>query len=685
MGHAWPAQEHEEAVHTSAAAPPSPPAGDLRVGLDEVVRRLVQLGAQMAAAASAGTPGAYLLADEAASKSTRAPTRRQPALGGGDRMAELQVAFGLAPLECDLLLIAAAPELDERVELLNGYAHDDLTRRRASAGLAARLCGLGLDDAELHGALGPDAPLVRGSLLVVDDPSGPLASRPLRCPERIIRWLVGLVEPLPPLDRLIVEPPPLAGEEAERIAAAVRAGITLHYLRSPPGTDPRGIAAAAGVVLDVSTMVVALDRARPDAVEALVVIALREARLRRAILVAGPVERLLDGGATLETWTGSGWPTILHGARTWDPAWSVEAPLFTVAPPVRAADQLALWRGLLGDAAPPDDELGAVATSFRLTGEQVAVAAAAALGEATAASRPLSVEDLRRSARSRNSGALERLAKRVRPEATWNDLILPAPTLDKLHELVDRFRHRELVYETWGLAGTGNRGNGLTALFAGPSGTGKTLAAEVIAGALNLDLYVVDLSSVVDKFIGETEKNLERIFDEAERVNGVLVFDEADALFAKRSEVKDSHDRYANLETAYLLQRMEAFSGTAILTTNLRSNLDDAFARRLGAIVTFPIPDAAARLALWTRFLGPKVPVSDEVDLEFCAKFELTGANIRSVAQAASFFAAEAGPPVEIDDIIRGIEREYEKLGRLRSKAEFAPYEAFLSDHHDGA
>jgi len=641
----------------------------------------------MGAAAAAGAPGAYVLAEEVATRHTRTQLERRAPLACGERTDELQIAFGLSPLECDLLLIAAAPELDERVEVLNGYANDDLTRRRATAGLAARLCGVALDDAELHGALGPGGPLVRGGLLVVDEPTAPLASRPLRCPDRVVSWLVGLLDPPPPLDRLIVEPPPLAGEEAERIADAIKAGLLLHYLRSRPGTDPRGIAAAAGLALDVGTLVVDLDRVGPgDTAEDLVVAGLREARLHRSILVAGPVERLLDAGATLERWTGSGWPTVLHGTRSWDPTWSRRAPLLTTAPPVRATDQMELWKRLLGDAAPADGELGAVASSFRLTGEQVAEAASAALGELTATGRPLSVDDLRRSARSRNSGSLERLARRVRPEATWDDLILPAGTLGKLRELVDQVRHRALVYETWGLAGSGHRGDGLTALFAGPSGTGKTLAAEVIAGALGLDLYIVNLSTVVDKFIGETEKNLERIFDEAERVNGVLVFDEADALFAKRSEVKDAHDRYANLETAYLLQRMEAFSGTAILTTNLRSNLDDAFARRLGAIVSFPVPDPAARLALWRRFLGPKVPVSDEVDLEFCAeRFELTGANIRSVALAAAFFAAEAGPPVEIDDVIRAVEREYEKLGRLRDKAEFGPYAGFLSNQQDGA
>jgi SpoVK/Ycf46/Vps4 family AAA+-type ATPase len=334
---------------------------------------------------------------------------------------------------------------------------------------------------------------------------------------------------------------------------------------------------------------------------------------------------------------------------------------------------------VLGDQAPPTDELTEAASAFRLTGEQVVIAALAAVGEATADSRPLTADDLRRSARARNASALERLARRIEPTAGWDDIVLPDDTVAKLRELVVRTRHRDLVFRDWGLASTGSRGDGLAALFAGPSGTGKTLAAEVIAHALGLDLYIVDLSTIVDKFIGETEKNLDRIFDEAERVNGVLVFDEADALFGKRSEVKDSHDRYANLETAYLLQRMEEFGGTAILTTNLRSNLDDAFARRLGSIINFPMPDALARLELWRRFFGAKMPCQD-IDLEFCAQnFELSGANIRNVALAAAFRAAEEGPPIVMHDVILAIESEYEKLGRLRSKAEFGKYASLLS------
>ena len=221
----------------------------------------------------------------------------------------------------------------------------------------------------------------------------------------------------------------------------------------------------------------------------------------------------------------------------------------------------------------------------------------------------------------------------------------------------------------------GTRGIGVTALFAGDSGTGKTMAAEVVAGDLGLDLYVIDLSTVVDKYIGETEKNLDRIFTEADRVNGVLLFDEADALFGKRSEVKDAHDRYANVEVAYLLQRMERFDGLAILTTNLRANLDEAFLRRLDALVDFPMPEEDHRRRLWERHLPPTLPRAGDLDLDFlAARFKLTGGNIRNICVAAAYLAAAEDRPVAMADLVRATEREYRKLGHLTVEAEFGSY-----------
>jgi SpoVK/Ycf46/Vps4 family AAA+-type ATPase len=222
---------------------------------------------------------------------------------------------------------------------------------------------------------------------------------------------------------------------------------------------------------------------------------------------------------------------------------------------------------------------------------------------------------------------------------------------------------------------------GIVALFAGESGTGKTMAAEVLAEALGLDLYTIDLATVVDKYIGETEKNLDRIFAEADSVNAVLFFDEADAIFGKRSEVKDAHDRYANMETAYLLQRLETFDGIAILATNLKANIDEAFARRLDAVVDFPMPDVEHRRKLWDHCLGPGVPRARTLDLDFCARaFELSGGNIKNIAFAASYFAAAGEGTVDMPELMRATAREYRKLGRLCTPSEFGPYYELVSE-----
>jgi SpoVK/Ycf46/Vps4 family AAA+-type ATPase len=287
----------------------------------------------------------------------------------------------------------------------------------------------------------------------------------------------------------------------------------------------------------------------------------------------------------------------------------------------------------------------------------------------------MTVEDVSAGARAQNAAGLERLARRIEPAVGWSDLVLPLVVEGQLRELTARARHRDKVVGEWGMGHRSPRARGITGLFAGDSGTGKTMSAEVVARDLDFDLYVIDLSTVVDKYIGETEKNLDRIFTEADRVNGVLLFDEADALFGKRSEVKDARDRYANVEVAYLLQRMESFDGVAILTTNLRTNVDDAFTRRLDAIVDFPMPEEEDRRRLWEANLPPTVPREDGIDLDFLAhRFKVSGGNIRNICVTAAYLAAAASHPVSMADLIRATEREYRKLGRMTVEAEFGEY-----------
>jgi SpoVK/Ycf46/Vps4 family AAA+-type ATPase len=264
---------------------------------------------------------------------------------------------------------------------------------------------------------------------------------------------------------------------------------------------------------------------------------------------------------------------------------------------------------------------------------------------------------------------MDGLAQRLETVAGWNDLVLPEPQRATLQTIAAQVRMRHRVYEEWGFAARGERGLGLSALFVGESGTGKTMAAEVLARELRLDLYRIDLSSVVSKYIGETEKNLRRVFDAAEGSGAVLLFDEADALFGKRSEVRDSHDRYANIEVSYLLQRMEAYRGLAILTTNVKQAIDPAFLRRIRFIVRFPFPDAGQRAAIWRAIFPARTP-RERLDYERLAQLTVPGGHIRNIALAGAFLAAHAEAPVSMAHLAQAARGEYAKLERSLTEAE---------------
>jgi len=269
--------------------------------------------------------------------------------------------------------------------------------------------------------------------------------------------------------------------------------------------------------------------------------------------------------------------------------------------------------------------------------------------------------------------ALENFAHRVISGATWDDLILPESQLRSLHEIASHVIHRAKVYEAWGFSTKDSRGPGITALFAGVSGTGKSMAAEVLANHLRLDLYRVDLSAVIDKYIGETEKNLRRVFDAAEQSGALLLFDESDALFGKRSQVKDSHDRYANIELSYLLQRTEEYQGLAILTTNSDECLDRSFFQRIGFFVNFPFPDAQHRAEIWRRIFPVNTP-KGELDFARLSRLALTGGNIRNIAINAAFLAAEQGRSVEMTHLLRAAQTEFEKLGKPLNELEIGDW-----------
>jgi SpoVK/Ycf46/Vps4 family AAA+-type ATPase len=349
-----------------------------------------------------------------------------------------------------------------------------------------------------------------------------------------------------------------------------------------------------------------------------------------------------------------------------------------------AAEQGALWRDALGPAAAQlNGHVETLATHFDLSAAAIRSAAAEILAwnedeetEETNEDDPTELaaaawDACLRHARPR----LEALAQRIRPAATWEDLVLPELQRQILAQVAVHVRQRATVYEDWGFAARSSRGLGISALFSGPSGTGKTMAAEVLANELGLDLFRIDLSSVVSKYIGETEKNLRKVFDAAEEGGAILLFDEADALFGKRSEVKDSHDRHANIEVGYLLQRMEAYRGLAILTTNLKDSLDPAFLRRLRFVVQFPFPDAAQREEIWRRVFPRETPV-ESLEPKLLARLGVAGGNIRNIALNAAFVAADEGGPVRMAHLLRAARGEYTKIEKPLTTAEIGDWES---------
>ncbi|MGI8683970.1 MAG: ATP-binding protein [Acidimicrobiales bacterium] len=586
------------------------------------------------------------------------------------RLRHLASAFALAPIEVVLLLVALAPDLDSRFERLYGYLNDDVSRRRASVGLCLELAGVGSSDGRARGKLRAGSPLVDAGLILVEESERPFLTRSLRVPDRVAAHLLGDDRVDPDLGELLVDVPPASAGDPLLVARALGAGARLVYLREGPGAAARSYAGAGLAAAGLGAIVLDLDRAGEHDMAELARSAAREARMRDAGLVAGPVESLLSKGAPqVRAFAELACPVVLTGHRSWDPTWSRQVAVVLKAPAVDEDTSSQLW----GTSQPVDDGRDAVA--FRLAPEQIERAAAVARLYAAVDGRPLDAEHLRRGARGENAAGLERLARRIEPAVGWDDLVLPPANLTHLRELSSRVRQREQVLEHWGMRPGGGRGRGIIALFAGESGTGKTMSAEVVAADLGLDLYTINLATVVDKYVGETEKNLERIFSEADQINGVLLFDEADALFGKRSEVRDAHDRYANIEVAYLLQRLESFDGLAILSTNLRANVDDAFARRLDSVVEFPMPAIEARRALWARCLGTRLPLAPDVELDFCARaFPLSGGNIRSIALTAAYMAADQGHSIGMLDLMRATYREYRKLGHLTLESEFGEW-----------
>ncbi|MGK5110664.1 AAA family ATPase [Geodermatophilus sp. CPCC 205506] len=628
--------------------------------------------------------------------------RRSTADGVPLRLPRLRRAFALSDLDVQTVLVCLAPELRRKYDRLYAYLQDDITRQRPSVDLVLEL--LCPDEAERWRArarFAEGAPLRRSGLLeVVADPASPSGSsglaRFLRLDPRILGFLLGDDALDARLDGRARLYPPASDQDAPdvlpdvltRLQAMVEARLrdpggrpAVVHLHGPAGAGKQTLARYVCGRLGVGLLAVDVDAvvAEPaDEAVALLRLALREGLLQDAVVYLGGVDPLQEASgrpvvrALADTLAECRRMVISAGRTPWydaadDPGLVSPVEVPETPAPVRAA----VWRRELAGRTPrARDWAGDLATRYRLTPGRIRAAVLAAAEEATIRGEgpALTLDDLTRACRRQSSHRVAELASTVEPCYGWDDLVLPDDRTTLLREICDQVRHHQRVYEDWGFRRRLGHGTSLSVLFSGPPGTGKTMAAQVLAGDLGLDLYRIDLSRVVSKYIGETEKNLARVFAEAETSNAILFFDEADALFGKRTEVADAHDRYANIETSYLLQRMEDYAGVVVLATNLRQNLDDAFARRIRFLVDFPFPDERSRQLMWRKHLPPDAPVAPDVDWELLARsFPVTGGSIKNIVLNAAFLAAADGGPIRPQHLLQGTRREFDKVGKVWS------------------
>lgn len=591
-------------------------------------------------------------------------------------LAVLANRLGLSAFERDLLLLCIGMELDTRFPALCAQAQHDPARPYPTFALAFAVL-----DAPSWDALSPERPLRYWRLLDIHQPGAqPLIGAALSADERVVNFVKGmnyLDDRLTPLLTAL----PSATLPPSQQAIADQLLDSLHHV--PPGeplplvqllgsdsVSKQAIAQAIATAFGAQAYRLSAELL-PAAVgeqETLLRLWQRESQLLPLALYLDAAE--VEHGDAAAAWVRrflarTGGLAFVDAREPWAGA-ATQALSVDVAKPT-AVEQRSLWQRLLGDAAGAQPQQLAGHFDFNLGRiEQIAHGALAAAEGKPAALAPT----LWQGALAHTRPALDQLAQRIEPKAGWDDLKLPDSEKALLRQIADQVAQRTTVYDDWGFRQRMNRGLSISALFTGESGTGKTMAAEVLAQELGLSLYRIDLSAVVSKYIGETEKNLRKLFDAAEGGGAILFFDEADALFGKRSEVKDSHDRYANIEVNYLLQRLESFRGLAILATNMKGALDTAFLRRLRFVINFPFPGTAERRAIWASVFPAQATVG-ALDFDRLARLPLTGGSIQGIALNAAFMAARGGVPIGMPLLLDAVRTEYRKLDKPINEADF--------------
>jgi SpoVK/Ycf46/Vps4 family AAA+-type ATPase len=636
-------------------------------------------------------------------------------------LPRLAMLFELAPFDIDALLICIAPELDLKYEKLYAYLQNDVTRKRPSVDLILRLlCHSLQEKVGARARLLPEAPLMRYRLITYP-PDGHnehlgLLSRAVKIDDRILHYLLDVetidehllpftrsVTPCTSLEAVLL-PPDLKEHLVRFFQMQVsspddsqRAGARRFLFQGPAGVGKKFTAEALCQSVGMHLLIADVPQMLRESVADLSCVPrlFREALLQSAAVYLDRAEVLLEENDRVarakrmlfEAMAEFPGIAFVGSEQLWDaqatPTWSAQI----VFPLLDYTARQRLWQTLVKTGAhrmAHDVCLGEVADRFHFTAGHIRHALAQAQQRALMRNHrapEISADDLYHACRAQSSQKLTTLARKITPLYRWRDIILPDDRLQQLHEICTHAKYRQHVFEQWGFDRKMSLGKGLSMLFVGPSGTGKTMAAEIIADELGLDLYKIDLSSMVSKYIGETEKNLSAIFQEAEQSNAILFFDEADAIFGKRSEVKDAHDRYANIEVNYLLQKMEEYEGITILASNFPQNFDDAFSRRLRFVVSFPFPEAVQRHQMWQSMFPLDAPLGKDIDFDFLSrKLKITGGNIKNIALNAAFLAAANSGVIGMKHIIRSTKREFQKMGRLCVKADFDPYFDWVQD-----
>lgn len=627
--------------------------------------------------------------------------------------------FSLSPAEQNILLLAVAPDIYLKYETLYAYLNNEVTRKWPTCDLALRLFSANSSTEQgIRRCLVPDAALFRGGLLQWKLPAAERTSwraSGFSASPALLHYLSDISSLDARLTSLAEQRTPEIEWEEVPISADLRRALrrmvqlfaslpatqrtSLVVLMGREGTGRRAAAEAMCRELGMKMLCVDLEAfpASSESIENLLPAIQLQQRLGSAALYLESCEALFDKGGKalrdrmriMKTLLRSDRPVFLacEPATRWRELIAGQRAIcFRFADPDYAL-RVQLWSHALAqsNAGLQEEELFALADRFVLTPGQIAAAAVAAVdnqlltAEQVGDGPVLTSASLFAAARAQSDQSLGNLAVKVTTIHTWEDLVLPRVTAQRVREIAAAIKHRHTVYSDWGFGGRISAGQGLKALFAGPSGTGKTMTAGVIARELGLDLYKIDLSAIVSKYIGETEKNLDAIFRAAQSSNAMLFFDEADALFGKRSEVKDAHDRYANIEVAYLLQKIEEYEGVVILASNLSKNIDDAFARRMHYVVEFPLPDEEHRERLWRGMLPKQVPLRDDVDIQFIARqFAITGGDICNVALDGAFLAAQDGKVITMKHLIQALARQMLKHGRIPSPTDFKQYHELI-------